>query len=132
MNMYILAHISLEQDEKFIGVFSSKKKAEDIIREYKKKDGFVLNPNGFILNKIDVLENLKMKDGIVLYMIISYIWDETEEEEKNIKYYGVFLNLSKKDIYMNKYRNVLDDNVILDVQEVILNKGFWDEGFITV
>lgn len=49
-------------DERFIGVFSSEKKAEEIIEELKKQKGFILYPNDFEISEIEI-NDLLWKSG---------------------------------------------------------------------
>jgi len=49
-------------DERFIGVFSSRKKAEKAVGELKKQDGFILHPDDFDISELE-LNDLLWKSG---------------------------------------------------------------------
>lgn len=45
-------------DERFIGVFSSREKAEKAVEELKKQNGFILHPDDFDISEIEINELL--------------------------------------------------------------------------
>ncbi|WP_294266555.1 hypothetical protein [uncultured Chryseobacterium sp.] len=49
-------------DERMIGVFSSKEKAEQAVEELKTKEGFILHPDDFDISELD-LNDLLWKSG---------------------------------------------------------------------
>ena len=64
--VYQLCHISKQNDEKLIGFFSDRKKAEEVINKWKKFKGFKDYPEGFkiktkIIGKEYYLKGFKSK-----------------------------------------------------------------------
>lgn len=49
-------------DERFIGVFSSRENAEQAVEDLKKQDGFILHPEDFDISELD-LNDLLWKSG---------------------------------------------------------------------
>ena len=60
MKLYLIEHIvkiGVFSEGKIIGITSTKKKAEEIVKEYEKKTGFKKYKNGFRIKRMDLDKN---------------------------------------------------------------------------
>lgn len=66
--VYVLYHLHVlydgEEEQKQLGVYSTRKKAEDIIEEYKLLPGFKDEPDGFLIDKTEV-DKSEWKEGYI-------------------------------------------------------------------
>ena len=75
MPVYLLTHSYLVGEDKFfdevriIGLYSSRKKAKEVLLKYMTKKGFKLHIDGFYISKLKVDDNFQWVDGFVTIMI---------------------------------------------------------------
>ena len=75
MSVYLLTHSYSVGEDKFfdevriIGLYSSRKKAKEVLLKYMTKKGFKFHINGFYISKLKIDENFKWVDGFITTMI---------------------------------------------------------------
>jgi hypothetical protein len=126
--MYVVQHVSEQNDEKFIGMFQQKSKAIDIINEYKKKEGFINSPNGFEIIEVSY-NGKKLASGTCVFVVVSFLYDEIGDEY-DVQYHRIF-NLKNE---AKQYEKILNRNTsrVYDIQEVLVDKNFWVDGYVTI